>query len=714
MDAARMEIDLSVVAQKLKNLMNLLGQLSAYQIPNNQAILLRISVHLHQSEESLQRALRVLAKGVVGEDPGPIHGLNLDDLTRDDNAKRKNEEEGRSVDYVNGEMYLSQDEDGNDDMPEDDSKKIEKPYKCSQCDETFGTKFHLAGHEQSHAAKSYKCSDCNEEFSTSTEWTLHLKKHKLSLAAKCNCCNKVLSTRKALLKHYKRVHPKYKAFKCNECPKRFKFFADLMEHKKAHAEGVTEGESAKDAGEKIKKESEEGGAEDGEKKESDRDDDDDDMMEEEMVDHKTHNQPKKKNPLKKKPRPATCKVCGKVLSNRKAMLKHIRQVHPEENGYQCNKCDEAFKTFDELRLHKKIHMGEKIHQCEWCDQSFADKYSLTTHTRKHVNQVLRPYKCEQCGKSFTHKWTLDKHVKRHSTDRPFECTVCKKTFVFQEDLNAHSQFHSDNIYPCTLCDKVFNHKRTLANHMVRHSGIRTNVCEMCGKSFYTKHALMMHIRCHTGEKPAVCEICGKGFRARNYLRNHMLMHSGEKPHMCSVCGKSFSRKDNLRQHMQTHSGIKSFTCDQCGKGFGRKKMLEKHMESHGVFNEVPTSAEVAAQIVLNKKDFRDGSLVTSTATTSSSSLPLSMPPTMAPITCRMPPPPSSAALSNDGSNMSTQSTSHPINTTGNPAGTPVPPPWRMPYEGYPTASQIETAASQFGYLHLINSMNMNQGNDFMM
>ena len=187
----------------------------------------------------------------------------------------------------------------------------------------------------------------------------------------------------------------------------------------------------------------------------------------------------------------------------------------------------------------------------------------------------------------------------------------------------------------------------------------------------------------------------------------MLMHSGEKPHMCSVCGKSFSRKDNLRQHMQTHTGIKSFQCDQCGKGFGRKKMLEKHMESHGVFSDtVPT-----------EKDLHKDAAATSSAASSLAAMSMStMPPTMAPITCRMPPPPSTA-ISNDGSNMSSQSTTqHPVNPAVNPANTPtVPPPWRMPaYEGYPTASQIETAASQFGYLHLINSMNMNQGNEFMM
>ena len=107
MDAARCEIDLGVVAQKLKNLMNLLGQLSAYQIPNNQAVLLRISVHLHQSEESLQRALRVLAKGVVGEDPGPIHGINLDDLGKEpERERKKKEKEVKEAKEAEGMMLI--------------------------------------------------------------------------------------------------------------------------------------------------------------------------------------------------------------------------------------------------------------------------------------------------------------------------------------------------------------------------------------------------------------------------------------------------------------------------------------------------------------------------------------------------------------------------------------------------------------------------------
>lgn len=107
-----------------------------------------------------------------------------------------------------------------------------------------------------------------------------------------------------------------------------------------------------------------------------------------------------------KPKPQTCKVCGKVLSS--------------PSSYY---------------VHMKLHSGNKPYACTICEASFCRKPYLEVHMRTHTGD--RPFECDMCYKRFTQKSSLNTHKRVHTGERPYSCDICHKTFAVKSYVTAH-------------------------------------------------------------------------------------------------------------------------------------------------------------------------------------------------------------------------------------------------------------------------------------
>ncbi|ERE73452.1 zinc finger protein [Cricetulus griseus] len=214
-----------------------------------------------------------------------------------------------------------------------------------------------------------------------------------------------------------------------------------------------------------------------------------------------------------------------------SFLKVYERTHLEEKPYEYN---QTFASPSYLQIYKRILTGEKPYECTQCDKAFACSSYLQIHKRSHTGE--KPYECNQCA--FAHKYKLLIHERIHTGEKPYECNQC--AFAQKSDLRSHERIHSgEKPYKCNQCSKAFTQKGNLRSHERIHTGEKPYECNQCG------------------EKAFECKQCGKTFAKKSHLLIHEKIHTGEKPYECNQC--AFAQR--------THNGGKPYECIQCDKDF---------------------------------------------------------------------------------------------------------------------------------------------------
>ncbi|XP_078680489.1 uncharacterized protein LOC144915725 [Branchiostoma floridae x Branchiostoma belcheri] len=264
---------------------------------------------------------------------------------------------------------------------------------------------------------------------------------------------------------------------------------------------------------------------------------------------KQPNRPKKDN------LPTMCEVCGKVLSGRRNLRKHMR-VH--EDPLRCPQCPKFSTTRPHmLRAHMEKHRGEGRYRCKECGyfapiQSELKKHILCVHTED------RPYMCDLCGKFFKFLGNLNHHVQViHSDTRPFPCKKCNYSSKSKEGLLRHDKrVHSDNKMACPHCGFSTCNKSALEKHMDLHSEDRQHKCPHCTYGFKESNALKRHIEEVHSEKPLHhCSRCS--YSSSNHIRmeEHELAHLETTRYNCEICDFKSKWRTSLFRHYKTVHNI---------------------------------------------------------------------------------------------------------------------------------------------------------------
>lgn len=445
-----------------------------------------------------------------------------------------------------------------------------KPFACDDCPRKFLLETSLKNHERTHTAiwskpKTYECYLCRFARKDLRAIRSHIKTHVDENLFACNQCPKRLTTEvgfkihklthterkrlfecgecnkrfynKAQLAHHKRVHLNEKKFKCDRCPRSFKFKEYLKNHQKTDCCNRVENYLPKNA--KFE-----------------------------------------------------CYLCLFAPKNISKLRSHMNR-HVGARRFHCTECPKKYTTNGHLNEH--IHLkhrlnGENEFLCMVCSKRFANKGYLIRHALLHTGE--KPYSCDECPKTFAHPSNLSSHKKWHRGEKNFCCSKCSRRFVQRSKLKIHERTHDTNnrkfIFTCTDCPKKYSSNEALKTHRrAKHDESPLPFsCDQCPKRFVLKFLLHLHQKSHRGEQPGKrqhsCDQCGLKFKLQRDVAAHK-ERCVPKPFICKFCSKRHKSESELNTHTKTHTYCgpsRFFECYLCKYTCKIAYKLNKHMIIH--------------------------------------------------------------------------------------------------------------------------------------
>lgn len=240
-------------------------------------------------------------------------------------------------------------------------------------------------------------------------------------------------------------------------------------------------------------------------------------------------------------------------------------------------------------------------ECGICGKSLSHKCSLRRHLTI-VHSTRRSIICTACVRVFSSAEEQNKHTAECMWKKPnpdlnlkevtFECYICKVSFKTKAKIRDHMRWkHDPNVktFNCQICGLKFFTKWLLRGHLNRvHLNVRNFVCSICGHSCKTKDQLISHENCHTSETTFKCtfEGCNRQFRSRSAKTDHIRLHTGKKPYRCPIagCDERFFNSIYLKRHKELNHAIFSntFSCDVCHETFPKITLMKKHAKLHDI------------------------------------------------------------------------------------------------------------------------------------
>lgn len=412
-----------------------------------------------------------------------------------------------------------------------EEKSKECIFECDLCDKKFSTKFainahkkfkHLINNTMRKVEKQIKfeveCEICNFTSFRRDYVEHHIKSsHKGELY--CGLCKRQQSNYNYFLQHMslhtfeskdEELNHKSPNFKCNHCPKYFKFEQSKLDHEnfkhtleqkhnffcnhcsvnyhtsesyKIHLEGYKHKnlmsflENLEEPLIKVKMEKT-SGIEDGPS-----------LAKRQRLDSVTVTEPTTTNEdkldylkyIEEQPNGNfKCGICGKIKLSRKFLLHHLKQ-HEEIPTFDCDKCPERFVFKKKYEKHVKMHETTGNHH-----DSIEKEMIVNEHPKFQENIKASEIRCEVCKINFKLKIMLNNHNSTwHSEQNPnrnlsiqdqkqknkesgtiklHRCNNCAETYYKHEKLLEHMQMVHENKYMCEKCNLTFVEEQFLLNH----------------------------------------------------------------------------------------------------------------------------------------------------------------------------------------------------------------------------------------------------------
>lgn len=95
-----------------------------------------------------------------------------------------------------------------------------------------------------------------------------------------------------------------------------------------------------------------------------------------------------------------CEHCGQVFQNNQTYLSHVKSIHEVHELLQCDICKDWFKSRNSVRSHMTYVHIQSPQACTICGKISTNRKALLKHKLIHIESRKDRYKCIVCGKGF--------------------------------------------------------------------------------------------------------------------------------------------------------------------------------------------------------------------------------------------------------------------------------------------------------------------------
>ena len=310
-------------------------------------------------------------------------------------------------------------------------------------------------------------------------------------------------------------------------------------------------------------------------------------------------------------KPNECGMCGKTVSTKEHLKRHIKMVHDKLKPHKCDICDKTFSQASNLkshfvRRHKYDQLPVPNHdvKIENLEESVSFEQDITESVTENDNNLSNSKMDNDDQVETENNSALKSSTTNVKSSNPLKCGLCGKSFTMAQSVTRHVRIVHEKIkpYKCDMCEFKTSQPSFLKQHIVRNHGMIQQAQVKIEKSeieqsiipnsepalfeeTITEDVTKLEVTPDIYDqdvdefdlKNVKMEIDQDDSEEVKHEPTYDVVQNGPKKRKCDPCDKTFPSSSHLDRHIFSVHEKRRHNCTECERSFTQVYPLKTHM-----------------------------------------------------------------------------------------------------------------------------------------